>query len=265
MTKEEKLILDFFSEEHIEYFASSPIEALPLALPRLLPEGTKTAVVFLIPYKVKCNDPRRNVSSYAVSRDYHLYASQLSERLGAKLRDSGSPHKALIMCDHSPLAEKHAAVSLKLGIRGKNSLIINEKYGSDVFIAEILTDADMSLKHTDSFAETHTECENCGRCISACPTLLHDGSECVSSLTQKKRPTVEDERILETASLRWGCDICREVCPHNDNTPETPIAFFHESRIEYVSAGMIAAMSDEEFKERAYSWRGREFAEKRFE
>lgn len=264
MNREEKAVVRFFADEKIEYYASAPIENLPVVLPRLLPEGTRKAVVFLIPYYVKCVEPERNISSYAVSRDYHLYARLLSERLEKIFHEAGSQCFVKIMCDHSPLDEKKAAGILGLGVRGNNDLVINSKYGSDVFIAEILTDAELDVRRIDEAFAGKTGCMNCGKCKIACPTMLCGKGECMSALTQKKNPSEDELELLKSAKLKWGCDICRDVCPHNEGIPETPIEFFHKERKEVITSDLLDSMSEEEFKKRAFSWRGRKFAEKRF-
>ena len=60
----------------------------------------------------------------------------------------------------------------------------------------------------------------------------------------------------------WGCDICQEVCPHTkqalkDKTIFSPIPYFLENTIPYLTKEILDAMTDEEFETRAYAWRTR--------
>ena len=60
----------------------------------------------------------------------------------------------------------------------------------------------------------------------------------------------------------WGCDVCQEVCPFSQEVEETPIAFFKEALVPYLTKGMLDAMDDEEFELRAYAWRTRRTIER---
>lgn len=257
MTNEEKAVLGVFESEGIDRFASSPVEKLPVTLERHMPQGTKSAVVFLVPYFVRDDGPR-NISRYAVSRDYHKYFGLLGEKAKEAFSDIGSPCFAKVMSDLSPLDEKSSALLLGLGVRGKNRLLINAKYGSYVFIGAVFSDADLSL-FSDGLVSPNGECMGCGRCERACPTFLSGGGACFSELTQKKRLDEEDEELLTECVKNsvWGCDICQEVCPHNKDIAETPVRFFHEARIPYITTELLDSMTDVEFAERAYAWRGR--------
>lgn len=264
MDRESKLLQEFFACEKIEYYASATIDSLPVIRQRLMPPNAKTAIVFLIPYYVECTNAERNISSYAVSKDYHLYAKELSARLERLFEAVGSNHFVKIMCDHSPIDEKGCAERLGLGVIGQNRLLINSEYGSYVFIGEVYTDAIVDIKSVDRTPVSPEFCKSCNACARACPTLLSGRGECMSALTQKKNPTDEEQRLLDSAVMKWGCDVCAGVCPHNKGLAETPIPFFLQNRIEVLTSSDIESMTDEEFLQRAFSWRGRAFAVNRF-
>ena len=87
---------------------------------------------------------------------------------------------------------------------------------------------------------------------------------CLSAVTQKKGELTESEKnlILRSGSV-WGCDACQNACPHTRRAKEkgtivTPISFFHQDRITELSEAALASMNEKEFKERAFSWRGRD-------
>ena len=67
--------------------------------------------------------------------------------------------------------------------------------------------------------------------------------------------------------MAWGCDRCQNVCPYTKKALDaggiyTPIDFFYEKRIEKINVQELFSMGDEEFFERAFSWRGRETLER---
>jgi len=254
----ERFIASFFENEKIEYFASTAISAEYVGIPRKLPQYAKFVTVFLIPYKTDVSD--RNVSFYAVPRDYHFYIKELRERFAEKMRLCGIDEKADFFADNSPFFERKLACDLGLGFVGKNGLIINEKYGSYVFIAEIVTERKIDLscgKKTE-----RKECLGCGKCIFACPSQCLGGKDltasCMSELTQKKRLSPDEAELVKNHYLVWGCDVCQEVCPHNANAKSSPIGFFNEKLVAHLTKNAVSSMNDEAFAERAFSWRGRE-------
>ena len=252
-------LAEIFSDEGIEYFAVLDINDLSIVNPGLLERygvKPKSVIVFLIPYY---GGKTENISVYSASRDYHLFIKELNSRLIPKIREL-YPNSGLVgFGDHSPIDERHAALTAGLGILGKNGLLINEKYGSYIFIADIITDIDPDLIGAVK-PQKAAFCEGCGICLESCPTgiLLGKSEVCLSAVTQKKGELTEEERdlILRCGSV-WGCDACQMYCPRNANPQITPIEFFRNDRIAKLDLKTLDAMTDEQFSERAYAWRGR--------
>ncbi|MBR5187794.1 MAG: epoxyqueuosine reductase, partial [Clostridia bacterium] len=163
--------------------------------------------------------------------------------------------------DKSPIEENIAAAKAGLGVLGDNYMLINEKYGSFVFLAEILsTLAPEELGFQGTAGEAKT-CLHCGACKRACPAQI-DGAECLSALTQKKGALTEaQENYIRKYGSVWGCDLCQTSCPLTQkaiqNGAQTPIAFFKEKRISVLTEETLNSMSEEEFRLRAFSWRGK--------
>jgi epoxyqueuosine reductase QueG len=84
-----------------------------------------------------------------------------------------------------------------LGILGKNGLLLNEKYGSYVFVADLVTDIHPEKLDAVS-AKAYEFCRGCGACLRACPTgvLRRESQECLSAITQKKGELSEEEKAL---------------------------------------------------------------------
>ncbi len=251
-----ELIREYLSEEDIEYVSAISLRDCKIKKPYLLTKAgieaeKASAIIFAVPYYVSGNEDR-NISLYAISKDYHLYFSLLFGRLIPKLKKEYPGGIFVGFSDHSPIDEVHAAAAVGLGIVGKNHLLITEKYSSFVFIGCIITDVPC-----DTFYEEPKECENCGKCTSVCPCGL-DNKKCISALSQKKGElSVCEANALISSGTVWGCDICQLSCPHSAKISETKNPFFLEKRISKLTKDIINNMSDEDFSARAYSWRGR--------
>lgn len=216
-----------------------------------------SVVIFAVPYLTEKSLGKRNISSYAVSRDYHIFFKDLFDSIISDLREKYPHHRFAGFTDHSPINEIDAAARAGIGVRGVNHLLITDKYSSYVFLGEIITDTILP-----SYASEPRSCTHCGRCIASCP-CISDISLCLSSLTQKKGELNDGERKkIKESGCAWGCDICQNVCPYTlsaikNGTIFTPIDFFKESATPILDSKMIENMSDEKFRERAYSWRGK--------
>ena len=251
---------DFFQKKSIDCFAPVPLEACRVIRPYLLEReqiAHGTVIMLAIPYFSKaCTEANRNVSAYAVSRDYHVFFNELFHELLPLLHQAFPTNRFAGFADHSPIAEVEAAAAAVLGVIGKNQLLLTEKYSSYVFLGELITDADIPCQ-----AKEIAHCSNCGACIRHCP--MERLGTCLSALTQKKGSLTEAETkgILSYGSA-WGCDICQEVCPYTERalqcgTIYSPIPYFSEDTLPTVSLETLSRMTDEEFACRAYAWRGR--------
>ena len=264
--------------ETITSLLGTPACAIPLScckpakeylLERAGIPSTGTAVLFAVPYLMTADveDPQRNLSLYAVPRDYHGFMQELSESLIPQLTEAFPSHRFALFADHSPICEVDAAARAGLGVLGLNGLLITPAYGSFVFIGEVVTDADYEIAtghFVPDLPSTPPLCEACGACLAACPAGCRGGARegCLSALTQKKGElTASEAEAIRQSGLVWGCDACQLVCPHNirvvQNGFDTPIPYFREKRLNRIDISTLDVMSDEEFASRAYAWRGR--------
>ena len=213
-----------------------------------------SVIVFAIPYLARYDE--KNISAYAVPRDYHLFSKELFDELGAELKSAYPTARFECFADNSPIDERHAAALSGLGMLGDNGLLITKKYSSYVFLGEIITDYPIQTE-----AKEIKHCLRCGKCQLACP--MGSIGECLSSLTQKKGELLDGEvEAIKKYSCAWGCDICQEVCPYTLHAKQTGsihtnVEFFKEELIPVLTSERLQSMSDEDFARRAYSWRGR--------
>ena len=260
----------YLSDYGIELSGVLPLSSCHLRKPYLLErEGIDistphalSVLLFAVPYLSEIADQdNRNLSAYAVCRDYHFFFSQLYDDLLSRLRTDFPAHQFAAFVDHSPIDEISAAIDCGLGVRGKNHLLLTNRYSSYVFLGEIITT--LPLTPTPSPIPPHQRvCHNCNACQKACP-MAKEGGMCRSALTQKKDPLTEEERnlLLNFPSV-WGCDICQEVCPYttsarNRGTIYTSIPFFKQQAIAHLSLPTLDGMDEDTFAARAYAWRGR--------
>jgi ferredoxin len=142
-----------------------------------------------------------------------------------------------------------------------------EKYGTYIFIGDMVTDIDPNLLGAIEPMSIR-RCEGCGACKRACPTgiLRGEGCDCLSAITQRKGELCDEEKaLMRKYNTLWGCDECQTSCPHNFNPPVTPIEFFHKDRIPSLTFEILDSMSDEEFNKRAFAWRKRATVERNLE
>ena len=220
----------------------------------------KSAIVCLFPYYIEHSGPS-NLSRYTWGTDYHLVINEYLDKLIEKLQKMNTSAQFSIHCDTSPLADRYMAYLAGLGFYGKNNCFISPKWGSYVMIGTILTTLEFEPN-----TPLRQSCMGCNRCITAClgQCLGHDEFKydtCKSYLTQKKGDlTNEEETIIGKTPLVFGCDVCQEVCPHNQSIPATPIPEFQ--RVEpYIDINELETLTNKEFKakygNRAFSWRGK--------
>lgn len=263
----DKRIAEFFKNEKIEYYSALAYDDVFEVNSRLRERSNidaKSVIIFLLPYYT---GEAENLSRYAVSLDYHLIIKDVTARLVNLLGDIFPGCSAVGFGDHSPIDERGAALSAGLGMLGDNGLLINEKYGSYVFIADVVTD--VSPERLGAVKPIPVlRCEGCGACKRKCPTgiLNGEGTECLSAITQKKGELSSDEvEMLVKFNTVWGCDLCQSSCPHNAKPTLTTIEFFYKSRISKLTSEELNAMSEEDFSKRAFAWRGRKTVSRNLE
>ncbi len=216
-----------------------------------VPENAQSVIMYLFPYYLGEEYYENiNISKYAVPLDYHITAGVYLQKAVDELRALYPHNKFEYFCDNSPVYEVEAAVKCGLGVKGRNSLLINKKYGSFCFIGEIITDLALDCTLPEDRA-----CLSCGRCEKACPGgalcgYKVDNDKCLSHITQlKAQPSDEQIQKLRQSSYIWGCDVCQDVCPMNKNISVTPVKEF------YCDAKAVFSEGDT-IENRAFGWRG---------
>jgi len=193
----------------------------------LLLQGARSVVVLGLNYYQRdtTDSPggHGRVSRYARGRDYHKVIERRMRELIRHLEqevgeDSSAEFKWFV--DFGPVLERAFAQKAGLGYIGRNSMLINRTYGSWIFLSEIITN--MELAPDDPKAVKHGTCGTCTRCIEACPTgaivadWVIDARKCISYLTIERPKEIPQELADKMGNRIFGCDICQDVCPHNE-------------------------------------------------
>ncbi len=193
----------------------------------LLP-GCRSVVAVAMSYHTRqpestsftATDGRVWVSRYAWGRDYHRILKKRLIRLGRWLATErpGSNWRACV--DTAPVLEREWAARAGLGWIGKNTMLMNREFGSELFLGILLTDIELEA---DSIRPEH--CGTCTACLDACPTeafpseRVLDATRCIGYLTIEHRSEIAEDLAPEVGAMVAGCDICQEVCPWTRRAP----------------------------------------------
>ena len=254
----------FFSSVGIEYYAVADFQDTRLINENLLARedfSPRSVILFLVPYYTLTP---KNISRYAASYDYHLIIRSIGEGLCRALKEDFPNAKMKIYGDHSPIDERSIALTHGLGILGDNGLLINEKYGSYIFIGDLICDIPPEALSATAPKEVRF-CTHCGACRAACPTgiLRGEGDGCLSAITQRKGELEQwEQELMRRVHTAWGCDLCQSACPYNKSPEKTPIRMFYDNVLEELTRERLDLMTKEEFSNRAFSWRGRKVVER---
>jgi epoxyqueuosine reductase len=226
-----------------------------LDVTKVLPNAKSVICValnYFTPFQHSNNPALGKISRYAWGDDYHLMLTKQLEKLYEFIKSEISGVDGKIYVDTGPVMDKAWAVRAGIGWLGKHTNIITRKFGSWVFLGEILIDAE--LEYNTPMLDY---CGKCTACIDACPTqaivqpYVIDANKCISYLTIEHRGELPKEIVSNFQNWIYGCDICQDVCPWNRFQKETEEPAF-QSREENSAPRLteLAEMSQEEFSRR---------------
>ncbi len=200
--------------------------------PRQLLDGAKSVIVVVDRYGILDEPPlavgHGRVARYARGKDYHKVMKQRIHKVCDVLQSQFTEERFRGCVDTAPVLEREFAERSGIGAIGKHTLLIEQGIGSWLFIGVIVTTVDIE----SSTKQQHDPCATCTACIDACPTdaitpWSVDGSKCISYLTIEHRSEIAPEFFSGIGEWLFGCDICQEVCPHNQLTSRGTKAELH--------------------------------------
>lgn len=240
--------------------------------PALLVEGTKSIVLFLVPFgqEMEMSNPPY-IAQYARGKDYHKVIKERLFTILATLKERFPEISGRPFVDSAPVLERYWAMRAGLGFIGKNNFLISPKCGIRNFICSLFLNVELPPPDAAVRRERTQGLPSCGacrRCLDACPTgaleapFVLNANKCTSYLTIEKRHIQQqagglEAHITENHSLRqhrrynrmdllkernaipvngwlFGCDCCMNACPWNSkNISSWPEFIPQEREITY--------------------------------
>ncbi len=186
------------------------------SLNNILP-GAKSIISCGLNYynKTNKNITRGIISTYAQNKDYHKLITKKLKVLSSYIKELVPGVGLRYYCDTGPILEKYYAQKAGIGWIGKNTCLINKKFGSWIFLAEIITDIPLIPN-----IPAKNYCGKCIKCIEACPTKAItpyklNARKCISYLTIESKIGIPKKLRHKFSGYVFGCDICQDVCPWN--------------------------------------------------
>jgi epoxyqueuosine reductase len=105
------------------------------------------------------------------------------------------------------LSLKHASFLAGLGVFGKNTLLINERFGNMIWLGAVLVSIDLG---PDPMATYEGCTSGCTLCIDSCPQHALDGITIDQKLCRERSNSCTDG-----GGLVLSCNICRKICPYH--------------------------------------------------
>lgn len=104
------------------------------------------------------------------------------------------------------LSLRHAGYLAGLGVLGRNTLLINERFGNRLSLGALLLDVPLE---GDQIVTYEVCGDSCNLCIKSCPAKALDGRRIVQKLCRER-----SQIITPKGYELYTCNICRRVCPN---------------------------------------------------
>lgn len=184
------------------------------------------------------------ISRYAWGDDYHDIVAEKLAALRTLIAEKIGPRfQAKLYVDTGPVLERVYGKYAGLGWIGKNTCLLDPDLGSWFFLGVLVTNLDLPAD-----VPLADGCGACTLCLEACPTgalvepYVLDARRCISYLTIELRPEaawvnralssaeqISNQRLLPPGMVPvefrekigrhiFGCDICQDVCPWNQQS-----------------------------------------------
>ena len=116
--------------------------------PKLTMENAKSIIVCAFPY-YSGEFEDSNISKYCYGKDYHIVVKEYLQNICDFISTEIESFEYKIFADNGPLVDRYLAYLSGIGYFGINNNIITDKYGSYVFLGEIITDLEIECMWND--------------------------------------------------------------------------------------------------------------------
>jgi epoxyqueuosine reductase len=238
--------------------------------PTLATSQPASLIAIAVAYPSKMMNPPKSESGAnrgifartAWGRDYHYVLREAMAKLEKFIQERVPEAVMESMVDTGALVDRAVAERAGIGFSGKNCLIISPKWGSWIYLGEMVT----NIPFPPDTPVTE-DCGECTKCLDACPTgaLVGpgqlDSQRCISFLTQTKG-LLKEEQMVKIGNRLYGCDTCQVVCPKNRGKSwDHNQQLLPDPEVAKSLLFPILDLSNREFKEKfgssAAAWRGK--------
>lgn len=220
--------------------------------PSLLMDEVKSVIslayIYDTPFEHSTGKNIPKISRYAWGRvDYHEFLKNKLKIICKEIESSEDGIRTRFYVDDGPVMDKAWAVRSGIGWQGKNTNVINVDFGSFFFIATILINRELEYD-----ASVEDLCKSCSLCITSCPTgalgeYEIDSALCISYQTIENRGDIPED--IDLNGWIFGCDICQDVCPFNNNPYFTNESkFFPDKELFEKEYEELNMMNESEFR-----------------
>jgi epoxyqueuosine reductase len=194
---------------------------------------------------------RGAIALYARGRDYHdVFKAKLKALARRIAAEFGAQVKVFV--DTAPVMEKPLAERAGVGWQGKHTNLVSRRFGSWLFLGEILTDLALPPDRPES-----DHCGSCRRCLEICPTDAFpapyrlDPLRCISYLTIEHKGSIPRALRPAFGNRIYGCDDCLAVCPWNRFAARTAeFAFAPRAALSGPFLAELARLDEAGFRQR---------------
>jgi epoxyqueuosine reductase len=215
--------------------------------PNFILNGVKSIIMLGVSFDRVLSNSSNEISKingivdYAQGVDYHLWIKKRFKPILSLHRELYPDDFCRGVVDTAPLLEREFAVNAGLGQIGKNTMLITSNYGSNVFLAAILTTVNLSpttpifetitnkteLKTNinnfcnENYYSQNSPCGDCNKCLKICPTnaltkpYMLDARLCLNYWTIEHQGEIPEQIRQKLNGRFFGCDTCRKICPYN--------------------------------------------------
>ncbi len=197
-------------------------------VPEALLPGARSAVALFLPHRTP-DIPRPpgavgRVARYAWGRDYHNVARKGLRKIRRWLLTHHPTVGTYLSVDTGPVLERAWAERAGVGWIGRSTMLIHPRLGTFGSLAVLFVDVELPA----ASAPHPFRCGTCTACVDACPTgaISADGRvdarRCISYWTIEHRGPIPEEVQPLLGDWVFGCDVCQDVCPWNNDAPRAP-------------------------------------------